>query len=434
MTGARVAYIDARLLDPATGLDTKGALLTEGNCIADLGPRLFNDGVPEGIDVVPCGGHCLAPGLIDMHAWLREPGAEHQETLATAARAAAAGGVTTVVAMPNTDPPIDDAALVEFVARRARENAIVNVVPAAAITKGLRGAEMTELGLLAEAGAALFSDGDRAVGNARLMRRALAYATTFDLLLAQVCEEPTLAADGTMNEGEVATRLGLAGIPAAAETILVERDLRLAELTGGRWHAAMLSTADAIDAVRRAKRQGLRVSAGAAPHNFALNEIAVGEYRTFAKTKPPLRGESDRKAVVQGLADGAIDVIVSAHCPQDPDSKRLPFAQAEFGIIGLETMLALALELHHGGWIPLLKVLACMTINPARLLKFDCGRLAKGAPADLLVFDPEAPWVVDEKKFRSKSKNSPFDGRPLQGHALRTVVAGRTVFQRRRET
>jgi dihydroorotase len=249
-----------------------------------------------------------------------------------------------------------------------------------------------------------------------------------------VCEDPALSVEGVMNEGEVATRLGLAGIPPAAETIIVERDLRLVELTGGRWHAAMLSTAQAIDAIRRAKGQGLRVSAGAAPHNFALNEIAVGEYRTFAKTKPPLRGESDRQAVVRGLADGAIDVITSAHCPQDPDSKRLPFAQAEFGIIGLETMLALALELCHGGKVPLLKVLACMTVNPARLLKFDAGRLAKGAPADLLIFDPEAPWVVDEKKFRSKSKNSPFDGRPLQGHALRTVVAGRTVFQRRRET
>lgn len=434
MNAARVAYINARLLDPETGLDALGALLTENGRIADLGPRLFNGGLPEGIETVNCGGHCLAPGLIDMHAWLREPGAEHQETLATAGRAAAAGGVTTVVAMPNTDPVIDDAALVEFVARRARENAVVNVIPAAAISKGLRGAELTEFGLLAEAGAAMFSDGDRAVGNARLMRRALSYATTFDLLLAQVCEEPALAADGAMNEGEVATRLGLAGIPAAAETILVERDLRLVELTGGRWHAAMLSTAEAVDAVRRAKGRGLRVSAGAAPHNFSLNEVSVGEYRTFAKTKPPLRGEGDRQAVVQGLADGAIDVIASAHCPQDPDSKRLPFAQAEFGIIGLETMLALALELYHGGKLPLLKVLACMTVNPARLLKIGAGRLAKDAPADLLIFDPEAPWVVDEKKFRSKSKNSPFDGRPLQGHALRTVVAGRTVFQRRRES
>jgi dihydroorotase len=433
VTGGRVAYINARLLDPARGLDAPGGLLTEGGVIADLGPRLFEAGLPEGAEVVDCGGHVLCPGLIDMHAWLREPGAEHQETLATAARAAAAGGVTTLVAMPNTEPVIDEVALVDFIARRARETAVVNVLPAAAITRGLRGAEMTELGLLAEAGAVCFSDGDRAVADARLMRRALAYATSFNLLLVQVCEEPSLARDGVMNEGEIAMRLGLAGIAAVAETILVERDLRLVELTGGRWHAAHLSTASAIDAVRRAKARGLAVSAGAAPHNFALNETAVGEYRTFAKTKPPLREEDDRRAVVAAIADGTIDVISSAHCPQDPDSKRLPFAQAAFGAIGLETMLALALELHHGGHVPLIELLRCMTARPAELLGLAQGRLAKGAPADLLLFDLDAPWRVDEKKFRSKSKNSPYDGRPLQGHALRTVVAGRTVFQRRRE-
>ncbi len=433
MTGGRVAYINARLLDPARGLDAPGGLLTEGGVIADLGPRLFEAGLPEGAEVVDCGGHVLCPGLVDMHAWLREPGAEHQETLATAARAAAAGGVTTLVAMPNTEPVIDEVALVDFIARRARETAVVNVLPAAAITRGLRGAEMTELGLLAEAGAVCFSDGDRAVADARLMRRALAYATSFNLLLVQVCEEPSLARDGVMNEGEIAMRLGLAGIAAVAETILVERDLRLVELTGGRWHAAHLSTASAIDAVRRAKARGLAVSAGAAPHNFALNETAVGEYRTFAKTKPPLREEDDRRAVVAAIADGTIDVISSAHCPQDPDSKRLPFAQAAFGAIGLETMLALALELHHGGHVPLIELLRCMTARPAELLGLAQGRLAKGAPADLLLFDLDAPWRVDEKKFRSKSKNSPYDGRPLQGHALRTVVAGRTVFQRRRE-
>jgi dihydroorotase len=433
VTGGRVAYINARLLDPARGLDAPGGLLTEGGVIADLGPRLFEAGLPEGAEVVDCGGHVLCPGLVDMHAWLREPGAEHQETLATAARAAAAGGVTTLVAMPNTEPVIDEVALVDFIARRARETAVVNVLPAAAITRGLRGAEMTELGLLAEAGAVCFSDGDRAVADARLMRRALAYATSFNLLLVQVCEEPSLARDGVMNEGEIAMRLGLAGIAAVAETILVERDLRLVELTGGRWHAAHLSTASAIDAVRRAKARGLAVSAGAAPHNFALNETAVGEYRTFAKTKPPLREEDDRRAVVAAIADGTIDVISSAHCPQDPDSKRLPFAQAAFGAIGLETMLALALELHHGGHVPLIELLRCMTARPAELLGLAQGRLAKGAPADLLLFDLDAPWRVDEKKFRSKSKNSPYDGRPLQGHALRTVVAGRTVFQRRRE-
>ncbi len=432
-TSPKTAYINARLLDPATGLDALGALLTENGQIADLGPRLFNDGMPQDAEIVDCGGHCLSPGLIDMHAWTREPGAEHQETLATAGRAAAAGGVTTVVAMPNTDPVIDEMALVEFITRRARETAIVNILPAAAATKGLRGTEMTEFGLLAEAGAVAFTDGDHAVADARVMRRCLSYASIFDALLIQHCEEPSLAKDGVMTEGEIAMRLGLSGIPTIAETIMVERDIRLVQATGGRWHAAHLSTHDAIDAVRRAKAQGLPVSAGAAPHNFALNQLDVGEYRTFAKTKPPLRHEDDRQAVVDGLADGTIDVISSAHCPQDPDAKRLPFAQAEFGAIGLETMLALALELHHNGQLPLLQILAAMTCKPAALLKLAAGRLARGAPADLLLFDLAAPWQVDEKKFRSKSKNSPYAGRRVQGHALQTIVAGRTVFQRRRE-
>lgn len=443
MSGDRVAYVNARLLDPLTGLDQVGGLLTVGAEIADFGAGLFNGGAfsagrpvgatPDGVTVVDCEGHCLCPGLIDMHAWAGEPGAEHQETLATAARAAAAGGVTTLVVMPNTDPPIDNVALVEFVRRRARETAIVNMLPAAAVTKGLRGTEMTEFGLLSEAGAVAFTDGDRAIADARLMSRALSYSRAFDVLLMQVCEEASLAQDGVMNEGEIATRLGLDSVSPSAETIIVERDLELLAGGGGRWHAAHLSTARAIAAVARAKDMGLAVSAGAAPANFALNESSVGEYRTFAKVKPPLRSEADRAAVVDAIAAGVIDVISSAHCPQDPESKRLPFAQAAFGAIGLETMLALALEMHHNRQVGLLAVLKCLTANPARLLKLPSGRLAKGAPADLLVFDPDAPWQVDAKKFRSKAKNSPFDGRPLQGHALRTIVAGKTVFQRRRE-
>ena len=432
--GRLTAYRNARLLDPATGLDAIGGLLTDGSDIVDLGPNLFAGGGPSNAELVDCTGLCLAPGLIDMHVWLREPGAEHQETMATAANAAAAGGITTIISMPNTEPVIDEVALVDFVLRRARETASVKIFPMAAATKGLRGEEMTEFGLLSEAGAVAFTDGDHAISSARVMRRALSYATVFDALIVQPCEDASLSRDGAMNEGETAMRLGLPGIPALAETILLERDLRLVELTGGRWHGAHLSTAAAIDALRRGKARGLRVSAGVAPHSFALNETSIGEYRTFAKTKPPLREEADRAAVVAAIADGSIDVISSAHCPQDPESKRLPFVQAEFGIIGLETMLPLVLELVHNGQVPMLRALACMTINPARLLKLDSGRLAKGAPADLVLFDPDAPWVIDEKKMRSKSKNSPFGGRPVQGHVRRTVVAGRTVFERRRET
>ncbi|WP_300298063.1 dihydroorotase [Ferrovibrio sp.] len=430
----RTLYTNARLLDPSSGLDVKGALLTESDRIIDLGPKLASGGFAGDTEVIDCQGHCLAPGLIDMHVWLREPGAEHQETIATGARAAAAGGVTTMVAMPNTDPVIDEVALVEFIARRAADTAVVRILPAAAITKGTKGEEMTELGLLAQAGAVAFTDGEKPVASSRLMRRALSYATTFDLLLMQHCEDPSLAKGGAMNEGEIAARLGLAGIPAVAEIIMLERDLRLLEVTGSRLHATHLSTAESLDAVRRAKQRGLRITAGAAPHNFALNELDVGDYRTFAKVKPPLRVESDRKAVVDAIADGTIDVISSAHAPQDPESKRLPFGQAEFGIIGLETLLALTLELYHNGSVPLLKLLACLTCNPARLLKLQSGRLAPGAPADLLVFDPDTPWRIDEKKFRSKAKNSPYDGRRVQGHALRTVVGGQTVFQRKRES
>ena len=428
MSARKIAYHNARLLDPASGLEADGGLLTEGERIVELGPGKRFAG--SDIEQIDCRGLVLAPGLIDMQAHLREPGAEHQETLATAARAAAAGGITTIVATPNTSPVIDEVALVEFVARRASETACVRVLPSAALTRGLRGTEMTEIGLLAGAGAVAFSDGDRPIGDALLMRRALSYARTFDALIMAHCEDPQLGRDGVMNEGEMAMRLGLAGIPNAAETIMVERDLRLVELTGGRWHAMHLSCADAIDAMRRAKARDLAVTCGATPANFALNEAAVGEYRTFAKVSPPLRTEDDRKSVVAGLADGTIDVIASAHCPQDQESKRLPFAQAAFGIIGLETMLPLALELYHNRQVPLLRLLEAMTAKPAEILKLPQGRLAKGAPADLILIDLEAPWRIDEKKFRSKAKNSPFDGRPVQGRVQRTVVAGVTVYDR----
>ena len=423
-----VAYVNARLLDPASGLDGRGALVTRGAQIAELGPQLFAEGVPDGMAVIDCGGHCLAPGLVDMRVQLREPGEEHKETIETASRAAAAGGVTTLVAQPNTEPVVDDVAGVEFVARRAREVKLVKVFTYGSVTRRCEGTELTELGLLSEYGAVAFTDGLRAVADANVMRRALSYARTFDLVIAQHPEEPALAT-GVMNEGELATRLGLPGIPAAAEVIMVERDLRLVELTGGRYHAANISTRAAISRIAEAKARGLRVTCDTAPHYFSLNENAVGDYRTFAKVWPPLRSEGDRAAVAEAVADGTIDAIASDHSPHDQDSKRLPFQVADFGIVGLETLLPLSLEPVHRGQMALIDLLACLTCRPAEICGLAVGRLAEGCAADLVLFDPERPWRIDPDSFRSKSKNSPFDDHPVQGRVLRTVVDGRTIYQ-----
>ena len=423
----RVAYLNARLVDPASGLDGPGGLLTEAGVIADLGPDLFAGGPPADAEIVDCGGQCLAPGLVDMRVQLREPGQEHKETIDTASQAASAGGVTAMACLPNTMPPIDDVAVVEFVARRAREVRGTKVFCYASVTKGLGGSELTEMGLLAETGALAFTDGERAVADAQVMRRALAYARTFDLLIVQHPMEPSLAG-GDMNAGEIATRLGLAGIPAVAEVMMIERDLRLVELTDGRYHAAHISTAASVEAIRRAKERGLKVTCDTAPPYFVLNEGSVGDYRTFAKLSPPLRSEEDREAVVAGLVEGTIDAIASDHAPHDQDSKRLPFAQAEFGGVGLETLLPLSLTLHHNGHMSIAGVLRKLTCGPADILRLPLGRLERGRPADLVLFDPDRPWRIDADALISKSKNSPFDEWPAQGRVLRTVVAGRTQF------
>ena len=422
-----VAYINARLLDPVTGLDAVGSLLVSGKKIVDFGPHLFRNGVPEGMKVVDCKGHCLAPGLFDMRVQLREPGEEHKETLQTATRAAVASGITSMVCLPNTNPVMDEGASVEFVARRARKAALTKIYTYAAITKGLEGKEFAEMGILSEAGAVAFTDGVKSVADALVMRRALSYAATFGLLIIQHSEEPSLAT-GDMNEGELATRLGLSGISPMAEVIMLERDLRLVELTGGRYHVAHISTAESVEVIRRAKDRGLKVTCDTAPPYFALNELEVKEWRTFAKLSPPLRREEDRRAIVEGLKSGVIDAIASDHAPQDQDSKRLPFAQAAFGGIGLETLLAVSLELYHNGYMSLNQVLGHMTYAPADILGLDGGRLRRGGAADFIVFDLDRPWQVTEAALLSKSKNSPFDKRALQGKVLRTIIDGREVY------
>jgi len=420
----RTAYVNARLIDPASGLDAPGGLLSEDGLIADFGSGLFANGAPENAETIDCRGRVLAPGLVDMRVRLRDPGHEHREATVSAA----AGGITTIIVLPNTDPVIDSVALVEFIGRRAGEAGLINIYPMAALTQGLEGKEITEMGLMSEAGAVAFGDGISSIDDSLVMRRALSYASSFGLLIVQRPEDNSLASDGVMNEGEIATRLGLAGIPNAAETICLERDIRLLELTGGRYHASLLSTADSVDVVRRAKARGLNVTCDTAPPYFALNEIAVGDYRTFARLSPPLRCEEDRRAVVEGIEDGTIDAIVSDHAPHHQDSKRQPFAQAESGAVGLETLLAVALDLTRESSLSLSGMLGKVTCVPADILGLDTGRLRKGAAADLVIFDADAPWKIDADQLLSKSKNTPFDGKLAQGRVVRSVISGHTVF------
>ena len=428
-TSSRPVYLrNARLLDPASGRDEIGDCLIEDGHIAALGPDCAVDRLPSGTDIVDCARRLLCPGLVDMRVFTGEPGHEHRETLASASGAAAAGGVTTMVTMPDTDPVIDDAALVDFVLRRARDTGLVRVHPMAALTKGLEGREMTEIGLLREAGAVAFASGRRSVASARVMRRALAYARDFGALVVHHVEDAELAADGVMNEGEVAARLGLPGIPSAAETILLERDMRLVALTWARYHAAQISCAESVEVVRRAKRAGLPISCGVSINNLTLNENDIGPYRTFFKLSPPLRHEDDRRAVVAALADGTIDVVVSGHDPQDVETKRHPFAEAADGAVGLETLLPAGLRLVHSGDLDLLTLLRALSTRPAEILGLPVGRLAPGAPGDVILVDPDRPWVLDPDELRSRSKNTPFDGARLTGKVLKTYVGGQLVY------
>jgi dihydroorotase len=424
-----ILLANARIVDPSRDLDIPGDLLIADGVIREAKRGIGAAGVPEGTEIVDCRGRVVAPGLIDMRAFIGEPGAGHRETLASASQAGAAGGVTTIICQPDTSPVIDDPAIVDFVLRRARDTAIVHVHPMAALTKGLEGKEMTEIGLLKAAGAVAFTDGEKSVTNAQVMRRALTYARDFDALIVHHTEDPDLVGEGVMNEGEFAARLGLTGVPRAAETVMLERDLRLLALTGGRYHAASLTCAEAINVLSRAKDEGLAVTASASINHLTLNEIDVGPYRTFLKLAPPLRAEEDRVALVAALSSGLIDVVMSDHNPQDVETKRLPFAEAAPGAIGIETMLTAGLRLVHSGELNLIVLLKAMSTRPAQLLGIAGGTLKPGAPADVIVIDPDLPWVLDPAELKSKCKNTPFDEARMQGRVVRTIVSGRTVYE-----
>ncbi len=420
---------NARLVDPASGKQGRGSVWVEEGNIKDVLWDVPNPGLPDGAFALDCQGDIVCPGLIDMRAFVGEPGAEHRETIEGATQAAAAGGITTLLAMPETHPAIDDPAVVDFVLHRVRDTALVRVLPAAALTRGLEGREIAELGLLQGAGAVAFTDGAHCVQNALVMRRALTYARDFDALVIHQPEDRNLKGEGVMNEGEFATRLGMVGVPSEAESIMLERDITLVALTGARYHAAMISCRASLDLVRRAKERGLPVTCGVSINHLTLNENDIGDYRTYFKFSPPLRDEDERLALVEGLAEGLIDIIVSDHNPQDVETKRLPFAAAADGAIGLETLLSAALRLVNGGHLSLPRLLKALCSNPAQILRLPQGRLQKGAPADLIRLDPEEPWLVDPAKLRSRCKNTPFEDARLEGRVKMTMVAGRIVLQ-----
>ncbi len=427
-SSAPLALVNARVIDPATGLDTHGGVLVEGGLVRAAGRQVAAAALPSGTLLIDCGGDVLAPGLIDMHAFVGEPGAEYRETIATATAAAAAGGVTSILALPNTNPPVDDPAVVDFLLRRARDTGLVRILPCAALTRNLAGEDLAEIGLLQQAGAIAFSEGTRSLRSARIMRRAMLYARDFDALVIHFAEDQDLARDGVMNEGEFASRLGLLGIPREAETIALERDIQLVALTGARYHAPLVSTRASLDIIARAKARGLPVTCGASINNLTLNENDIGDYRTFLKVSPPLRGEEDRLALVEGLASGLVDVVVSDHDPQDVEVKRLPFGEAAAGAIGLETMLPAALRLAASGQVALPRLLAALSSRPADILRLPQGRLRPGAPADLVRFDPTEPYIVQAAALRSRCKNTPFEGARMEGRVKLTLVAGKVVY------
>ncbi|MDI9407889.1 MAG: dihydroorotase [Candidatus Pacebacteria bacterium] len=415
----------ARLVDSIQTSDSPQDLLIIDGKIAEIGETIS---APPQTETIDAAGLYIAPGLIDIRVQTREPGGEHEETLESAVESAVAGGITQLICLPNTDPPLDEPALIAWIRQRGQSLGKTRIHAYGSLTKGRRGEQLAEMGLLQESGAIGFTDSPQAIGSARLMVQALKYARGFNSLVLSHPEEPSLAS-GMMNEGELATRLGLAGRSSLAETLLVERDCLISEATGSRLHIGPVTSAAAIDAIRRAKARGARVSCDTAAHYFTLTEMAVGNWRSFAKVAPPLRSESDRLAVIAGLKDGTIDAVSSDHSPRAPDSKRLPFAQASFGMVGLETLFPLTLDLFHHHGFTLAQALSLVTAKPAAIVDIKGGTIDKGEPADLIIFDPNQDWKIDPEQFKSRSKNSPLLEYPVKGRIHQTLIAGRVVYQ-----
>ncbi len=416
-------FHNTRLIDPEAGTDQIGTLLLREGVIAERdGPR------PEGADAIDAQGKCLAPGIVDLGVQVGEPGAQHKESLRTAGLAAAAGGVTTIIMRPDTDPAIDTPEVLEYVTRRAKARTPVNIRAMAALTRGREGREMAEIGLLLDAGAVAFGDGDRVLRDTKVLGRAMTYAKGLGALIVGHPQDAGLSHGACATSGKFASLKGLPAVSPMAERMGLDRDIGLVEMTGARYHADQITCARALPPLERAKSNGFDVSAGVSIHHVTLNEFDVGDYRTFFKLTPPLRSEDDRRAVVEALRTGLIDIICSMHTPQDEESKRLPFEEAAPGAVGLETLLPAAMRLHHSEGLSLPVIWRALALNPARRLGLDAGRLSIGAPADLVLFDPDAPFVLNRFTLRSKSKNTPFDEARMQGRVLATYVGGVQVY------
>ena len=422
-------FINARIIDPSQGIDEIGGLIVDANGkIKAVGKKVNKENIPTKSEKIDLKSKVLIPGIVDMKVFVGEPGFEYKENFRSLSNAALSGGVTSVVSMPNTSPAIDNVSMVDFILRRGRDKSVINIFPAATLTRNMEGKLMTEFGLLSKKGIIGFTDATKTIQNSEIMSRIMNYASDLDVLVMQHPEDQELSKGRCISEGEISTRLGLQGIPDIAEKIIIERDLSLLGEYPCRYHISQLSSAKSVEVIKKYKKEGIKFSAGVSINNLSLNENDIGDFKTFMKVSPPLRKEDDRKALIKGIKDGYIDVIVSDHKPEDEESKRLPFAQAAEGSIGIETLLSLALELYHNQSLPLKKIIETITCNPARILKINKGNLKKGSDADLCIFDLNEPWKVDVSKLKSKSKNAAIENRKLQGKVLMTYLKGESVF------